>query len=89
MTAPKSRTDLLPPDSLLAVGRVLAHGAVKHGERGWERRRIMPEYGAALRHLFSWAAGEPNDPESGESHLAHAAARVLIALSMQLREERP
>lgn len=82
----KARTDLLPPDALLAVASVLGHGVAKHGARGWEEGRpSLVDYGAALRHLFKWWRGEALDPESGHPHLAHAAARILILLALQLR----
>lgn len=79
----KSRTDLIPPQALLEVGLVLAHGAEKHdeaGQRGWTVRLFGQDYGALLRHALAWWGGEDLDPHSGCSHLAHVAARALILL---------
>ncbi|NIN67629.1 MAG: hypothetical protein GTO63_23590, partial [Anaerolineae bacterium] len=33
----KERVDLLPPDALMYLGKVYAMGAVKYGDRNWER----------------------------------------------------
>lgn len=41
--------------------------------------------GACLRHLFSWAKREEADPESGLSHLAHAACCVLFLIDYERR----
>lgn len=72
---------LLPTRALDAVGRVLAFGAKKYKAHNWrggiQYSRLTS---AALRHVFSFLQGEDNDPESGESHLAHAACCVLFAL---------
>ncbi len=78
----KARLDLLPFRALERVARVLEYGATKYGEDNWrtvehaERRYVA----AALRHLFAFARGERRDADSGEPHLAHAAACVLFLL---------
>lgn len=78
---------LLPWGALAAVVRVLARGAVKHGDRHWESGMPYSEhFAAALRHITSWWEGEDTDPETGESHLAHAASRVLFLLAYMLEE---
>ena len=90
MMGPKPRTDLLPPDALMAAAAVLGDGAAEHGARTWEAGRPFSiDYGALLRHLFRWWCGEDVDPKSGHPHLAHAAARVLILLALHLRQLPP
>lgn len=73
---------LLPFDALEDVARVLAHGADKYGAYNWRYglswSRVLS---AAFRHLFAWARGHDCDPETGISHLAHAACSVLFLLS--------
>jgi len=77
----KNRTDLLPTRPLLDVADVLTFGAGKYGDRNWEAGIDWGRcYGAALRHLFAWQAGETLDPESGLNHLAHAACSLLFLL---------
>lgn len=81
--AGKPRMELLPPVALEAVARVLTYGAQKYGAENWrgvERSRYI---GAALRHVFAHVRGEKHDPETGESHLAHAACSLLFALETQ------
>jgi hypothetical protein len=83
----KVRTDLLPPDVLLAIAAVLTVGAAKYGDRNWERGMAWSRcYGAALRHLFAWWQGEVADPETGLSHLAHTACCILFLLAYESRQ---
>lgn len=78
--------DLLPFDALERVGEVLQHGAKKYAPRNWERgMRWGRLLGAAFRHLFAWARGQNRDPETGFSHLAHAACCVLFLLAYEER----
>lgn len=83
----KARLDLLPVRALELVARVLGFGARKYGVDNWRlvedaRRRY---YAAALRHMFAWWAGEQLDPDTGVSHLAHAACCVLFLLELEAR----
>lgn len=73
---------LLPWAALRAVARVLDFGASKYAVDNW---KIVPSAreryaDAALRHLAAWVDGELLDPETGESHLAHAACCILFLL---------
>lgn len=68
-----------------AVVRVLEFGAAKYGPGNWrlvddQRNRY---FSAALRHLTAWWCGEKRDPDTGESHLAHAACCVLFLLETE------
>lgn len=78
------RDDHLPPRAAMALSRVMAHGARKYGDRNYlDVSDVRRRYWRALkRHLRSWALGERRDPETGESHLAHAAACVMILLEV-------
>ena len=75
----KTRVDLLDPEWLEGVGRILAFGAKKYAANNWRKgikqSRLL---GAALRHIFAFARGEKNDPESGESHLLHASCCLMF-----------
>ena len=35
-------------------------------------------YACMMRHIVAWYRGETNDPETGESHLAHAMCNLLM-----------
>lgn len=78
----KPRPALLPAEGLLAMARVMAYGAEKHGVRDWEtnpKRTREDHLDAALRHILKYMAGTARDEETMESHLVHAATRLLMA----------
>jgi hypothetical protein len=78
-----------PPMALLdryameQIALVLAFGAQKYAAHNWRKgiaySRLLD---AALRHLFAFADGEDNDPESGLSHIAHAGCCIVFLLGM-------
>ena len=73
----KLRTDLISPQALLGMVAVLTFGANKYEDRNWEKGMAYSRpYAAALRHLLAWWTGEDNDPETGLSHLDHAACCI-------------
>lgn len=78
--AGKPRWDLLPLNAVSAATRILTFGAGKYSPEGWRTvNQWRPRYYAALlRHLFRWWTGERNDPESGESHLAHVIVNAIF-----------
>lgn len=82
----KIRMDLLPPNALEEIAKVLTHGAKKYEDwnylkgNGLDLNRL---YGACLRHLNSWHKGEENDKESSYSHIAHAACCLMMILEIQ------
>ena len=76
-------------NALEEVGKVYAMGAEKYSPDGWRSnggmgyRRLIS---AGCRHFFAWIRGEDTDPESGLSHLAHAAWNILALLEYHLTE---
>lgn len=79
MVNPKSAVHLIDPDFIMGVGEVMRFGATKYAKHNWMRGMAWTEpYGAALRHLFKWALGEKLDPETGISHLHHAACNLMF-----------
>ena len=84
----KLRLDLVPPELLYAVAKVLTYGATKYSARTWEKgighERL---FGALQRHLWAWQAGfgEANDEESGMPHLYHAACCMAMLLTETMR----
>ena len=70
----KIRYDLIPADSLHALAEIYTFGAKKYEDENWRKgtswKRI---FGAIMRHMWAWFRGEDLDPESGLSHVAHAA----------------
>ena len=76
----KPRTDLIPPDVLIELGELYGVGAIKYGDRNWEKGLEWGRaYAAAQRHLNKWLSGEEYDREDGQHHLT-AAIFGLFAL---------
>ena len=76
---------LVPWDGMEEVVKVLDFGAKKYERDNW---RYVPNgklryMAAAFRHLAAYMMGQPNDPETGLSHLAHAGCCVLFLLSLE------
>jgi hypothetical protein len=75
--------DLLPFDALNEVAKVLTFGERKYSAGNWangiQMRRLIA---AAYRHLGQFNSGEDVDPESGITHLAHAATNLMFAIWM-------
>lgn len=82
----KPRWDLLPPDALDDVAKVLTYGAAKYAPRNWEKGMDWGRLIAAqMRHLAAFQSGEDVDPESGLHHLAHASCCALMVHALFLR----
>jgi hypothetical protein len=75
----KSRPDLLPSEAVLSAGRVLAFGLEKHPDELWKTLSVEDHVAASLRHIYQHQNGP--DPETGESHLAHALCRLAFAIA--------
>ena len=80
---------LLPPKSLVEIGKVLTHGADKYGPENWRKvDDLQNRYtSAALRHIVAHMEGEKYDEETDLSHLAHAMCCLLFKLEDELIEE--
>ena len=78
----KPRMDLLPSEALEEVAKVLTFGAQKYDAHNWRKGVQYSRLTAALlRHLGAWQRGEDLDPESGLSHIAHAACNAIFLLT--------
>lgn len=83
----KVRMDLLPPELLFAVSDILKFGAEKYADRNWEKGMKWGRvYGALMRHMWAWWGGEQNDPETGKSHLWHAATNIAFLIAYEQRK---
>lgn len=81
----KVRLELLSPSFLNGVGQVLTFGAQKYAARNWEKGILYSRvYGALLRHLNDWWAGEQFDKETGTHHLLHAGCCVMFLAHYEL-----
>jgi hypothetical protein len=76
---------LIPPAFLRAIAAVLAFGAKKYAAWSWTKgKEWSRDYAAIQRHLNDWYDGVDNDPETGLSHLAHAACDLMFLFISQL-----
>ena len=91
----KPRPSLIPAEAILEVAKVFEYGAKKYPEIGdlqaWrlDNRTLMDHYDAAFRHVLAWGDGSGIDADSELSHAAHAAARLLIVVALEMRKQAP
>lgn len=79
--AGKLRYDLMPPEALEEIVRVLTYGAKKYGAGNWQKGMPWSECRASLlRHAEAWAKGQDTDPETGIHHMAHVATNAVFLL---------
>ena len=78
----KLRLDLITPEALEELARVLGHGAKKYGDWNWSKglnyNRVIA---AVLRHINSRRKLEDNDPETGLNHLSHAFCGLMFLIT--------
>ena len=85
-----ARTDLLPPDALMALAEHYGRGSLKYADRNWEKSYPWSLSIAALkRHLFLWEQGldTDHDAQVGDfPHIVAVAWHALALLTFTLRE---
>ena len=75
---------LLSTEAMNQTAAVLAFGADKYAEHNWRKGFAWSRpLAAAMRHITAFNAGEDKDPESGLSHLAHAACCIMFLLEFE------
>lgn len=83
----KVRMDLFPPEAVFAVSQILTFGATKYEDRNWEKGMKWGRvFGACMRHMWAWWMGEDKDPETGYSHLWHAACNIVFLITYEQRK---
>ena len=83
----KIKTELLYKDfvnELEEISEVLTFGAKKYAARSWKNvdNGFERYYAALIRHTNARLKGEMIDPESGKSHLSHAACCLLFMMGI-------
>lgn len=85
----KPQWELLPPDALDEIAKVLTYGAKKYKARNWEAGMSWSRpFGACMRHMWAWWRGEDYDKETGIHHLAHAGCCIHFLLAYAVRTKR-
>ena len=75
---------LLSTEAMNQTAAVLAFGAQKYAEHNWRNGFAWSRpLSAAMRHITAFNDGEDRDPESGLSHLAHAACCIMFLLEFE------
>lgn len=75
---------LLSTEAMNQTAAVLKFGAQKYAEHNWRAGFAWSRpLAAAMRHITAFNAGEDKDPESGLSHLAHAACCIMFLLEFE------
>lgn len=83
----KIRLELLSTPALLEIAKVLTFGAKKYSDNNWRKGFLWTRLiGAALRHVLSFMGGEDKDPETGFSHIAHAACCLMFLLEHEIKK---
>ena len=76
--------NLLSTEAMNQTAAVLKFGAQKYAEHNWRGGfKWSRPLAAAMRHLTAFNDGEDKDPESGLSHLAHAACCIMFLLEFE------
>ena len=82
----KLRMDLIAPEALEELARVLGHGAKKYADWNWSKGiKYSRVIAAVLRHINSWRKLEDNDPETGLNHLSHAFCGLMFLITYTAR----
>jgi hypothetical protein len=80
----KLPVNLLSSEALLQTAAVLKFGADKYHAHNWRDGFAWSRpLAAAMRHIMAFNDGEDKDPESGLSHLAHAACCIMFLLEFE------
>ena len=83
----KTPYHLIAPELLEATGRVLDFGAKKYTARNWEAGMAWSRpFSALMRPMWAWWRGEAADPETGMSHLWHAACCIMFLIAYEDRQ---
>ena len=82
----KPQFDLLPWDALAEIGEVYQFGMQKYDARNWEKGfDWLRLWNAAMRHMTAWELGESLNPETGLSHMVHAAFCIIGLVTHEIR----
>ncbi len=77
----KPRLELIDPEFILGIGKVLTFGAEKYDDKNWKNATHVDRnksVGSLMRHVMAYQNGELIDPESGLEHLHHMATNIMF-----------
>ena len=80
----KPGMNLLSREALEQIALVMDFGKQKYDAHNWRKGFVWSRpLSAAMRHIMAFNDGEDKDPESGLSHLAHAACCIMFLLEFE------
>lgn len=80
----KPDMSLLSSVAIVKVANVMTFGKRKYSANNWRGGIVFTRLiAASLRHIFAYLGGESVDPESGQSHLAHAVCCLMMLLEFE------
>jgi hypothetical protein len=80
----KAPMNLLSREALEQIALVMDFGKQKYDAHNWRKGFAWSRpLSAAIRHILAFNDGEDKDPESGLSHLAHAACCIMFLLEFE------
>jgi len=75
----KLRMELVPSVAMEALAAIFGNGADKYGDFNWQKGLPwLQPYASCMRHLLAWWEGEDLDQESGQPHIYHAMANLVM-----------
>jgi len=80
----KPDMSLLSSIAVTKVAAVMTFGKQKYTAHNWRKGfKYSRLLAASLRHIFAYLGGETLDPESKQSHLAHAVCCLMMLLEFE------
>ncbi len=83
------RFDLLVPEFLEAMAKIMSVGSKKYGDRNWEKGLTGENSGInhAMAHLAAYMADAPNDYGNRSMHLAQVAVNAMFEFHFRTQRE--
>lgn len=80
----KPRLDLVPPDSIIAIGTIMTYGLNKYSEGSWKGVEPWRYRAALMRHLVEYMRDNNSvDEESNFPHLWHLICNAAFLCELE------
>lgn len=83
----KNRMELIPPEVIEELGKVLTHGAAKYDDDNYLKLSPKRYVGALLRHFNDRRKGIKIDPDSGFRLASLVLCNAAILLMLEIKKE--